>query len=58
VQLPDGRDSYSPVQSPGSCTEEGSDLIPGCRIHMHQNWNMLDGRCHPAPAPGLDLPAG
>jgi hypothetical protein len=35
VQLVNGLGSYSPVQSPGSCTE-GSTLIPDCRIYMKQ----------------------
>jgi hypothetical protein len=36
VQLANGLGSYSPVQSPGSCTE-GSTLIPDCRIYVKQN---------------------
>jgi hypothetical protein len=36
VQLADGAGSYLPVQSPGSCTEAGSTLIPDCRIYMKQ----------------------
>ena len=35
VQLANGLGSYSPVQSPGSCTD-GSTLIPECRIYMKQ----------------------
>ena len=35
VQLANGLGSYSPVQSPGSCTE-GSTLIPDCRIYVKQ----------------------
>jgi hypothetical protein len=37
VQLSKGLGSYSPVQSPGSCTEGGSTLIPDCRIYVKQN---------------------
>jgi hypothetical protein len=36
VQLTDGIGAYSPVQSPGSCTEEDSALIPDCRMYMSQ----------------------
>jgi hypothetical protein len=36
VQLADGLGSYLPVQSPGSCTEGGSTLIPECRIYVSQ----------------------
>ena len=35
VQLADGLGSYSPVQSPGSCTD-GSTLIPECRVYVKQ----------------------
>ncbi len=35
VQLANGLGAYSPVQSPGSCTE-GSTLIPDCRIYVKQ----------------------
>jgi hypothetical protein len=37
VQLANGLGSYSSVQSPGSCTEGGSKLIPDCRIYVKQN---------------------
>jgi hypothetical protein len=37
VQLTDGLGSYSPVRSPGSCTEENSDRISDCRLYMKQN---------------------
>jgi hypothetical protein len=37
VQLSDDAGSYPPVESPGSCTTEDSELIPDCRIYMHQN---------------------
>ena len=37
VQLADGLGSYPLVQSPGSCTAEGSDRIPDCGIYMRQN---------------------
>ena len=36
VQLANGLGSYSPVQSPGSCTEGSSTLIPDCRIYVKQ----------------------
>ena len=36
VQLANGLGSYSPVQSPGSCTEGGSTPIFDCRIYMNQ----------------------
>ena len=36
VQLSNGLGSYSPVQSPGSCTLGGSTLIPDCRIYVKQ----------------------
>jgi hypothetical protein len=37
VQLTDGLASYSPVQSPGSCTEGGVTRISNCGIYMKQN---------------------
>jgi hypothetical protein len=37
VQLTDGLASYSPVRSPGSCTEDGSDRISNCGLYMKQN---------------------
>jgi len=37
VQLADGVGSYPPLQSPGSCIEEGGDRIPDCGLYMHQN---------------------
>jgi hypothetical protein len=36
VQLANGLGSYPPVQSPGSCTEEGSNRISNCGIYMKQ----------------------
>ncbi len=35
VQLANGLGSYTPVQSPGSCTE-GSTFIPDCRVYVKQ----------------------
>ena len=37
IQLSNGLGSYLPVQSPGSCTEGASTLIPDCRLYMKQN---------------------
>ena len=37
VQLADGLESYSPVTSPGSCTEGGSTQIPNCGLYMNDN---------------------
>jgi hypothetical protein len=37
VQLANGLGSYPPVQSPGSCTEEGSIPIADCGLYMNQN---------------------
>lgn len=36
VQLADGLEAFQPVESPGSCTTEESDLIPDCKIYMQQ----------------------
>jgi len=36
VQLADGLDSYPSLQSPGSCTEGGSNPIPNCALFMNQ----------------------
>jgi hypothetical protein len=36
IQLATGAGSYSSVQSPGSCTEGSSKLIPDCRLYMKQ----------------------
>lgn len=36
VQLADGLGSYAPVQSPGSCTGEGSTRIVDCGLYMRQ----------------------
>lgn len=36
LQLAEGLESYLPLRSPGSCIEEGGELIPDCRLYMKQ----------------------
>ncbi len=37
IQLANGLGSYPPLQSPGSCTDEGSNRIGNCGLYMKQN---------------------
>jgi len=37
VQLADGLGSYPALESPGTCTEGSSTLIPDCRLYLKQN---------------------
>ncbi len=37
VQLASGGSAYPAVESPGSCTKNGEERIPDCRLYVKQN---------------------